>query len=452
MILKKYFSFTLVCVVTFLTPAVLHAQQNTSGDNIPNDYIECVDLINRLSLKSTDRNSGGEVSALQDFLNPAYLSFEPNGIFGRETLNAVMAFQKKNNISPVGFVGPVTRAKIKEISCEKNQVILPVTGLNWEYPNAKISPVDISFSKLENILSGKTPPYYANVGALTSSGVLAGVLRIAETKDPRYPYIGLFHTNLGNNIFEIRLSSSKDLKTWTTLKAVSKEAGMPDMIVLPDNSLLYAEETSIVGRVPFIKVRHFKTVEKFIEDPKNPDAEMVLPNMPNSWADGTPRFGRITYSGDIYNSKIEITHHYFKPPAPGQEQRDQQVSGVLVNFRNWAGTEDMSTNTALARIGYIDIGDRDFMQVGDTVYQIMEGRPSQGIGWASWKIFLINKNTGEIRKLDTQFPGGSYSPANPKTTFLTLPDGRKAIAVTYYVFYGGSIHTSGPHLFVYPLE
>ncbi len=63
---------------------------------------------------STDANSGGQVSMLQNFLNTAnYMHGNVSGYFGSITKNAVVDFQTRNGLFPAnGYVGPITRAKI----------------------------------------------------------------------------------------------------------------------------------------------------------------------------------------------------------------------------------------------------------------------------------------------------------------------------------------------------
>lgn len=79
---------------------------------------ECIDLKNNLRYRSRDANTNGEVSVLQDFLAlKGYFDHEPTGYFGILTLRAVKNFQKDNGISPTGFVGPITKAAIKSLSC-----------------------------------------------------------------------------------------------------------------------------------------------------------------------------------------------------------------------------------------------------------------------------------------------------------------------------------------------
>jgi len=66
----------------------------------------------------TDPSSGGPITSLQDFLYAeGYLAATPNGHFGPSTLTAVTSFQSAHGLSPVGSVGPLTRAVIAGISC-----------------------------------------------------------------------------------------------------------------------------------------------------------------------------------------------------------------------------------------------------------------------------------------------------------------------------------------------
>jgi len=79
----------------------------------------CLNLVNNLRYRSRDIYTNGEVSDLQDFLQSRrYLKSEPTGYFGLLTLQAVKDFQRDSSITPIaGFVGSVTRAKIKSLTC-----------------------------------------------------------------------------------------------------------------------------------------------------------------------------------------------------------------------------------------------------------------------------------------------------------------------------------------------
>ena len=99
-----------------LIPSFSSAQ---TGDIDPNPNTEeCISLENNLRYRDRDSTKNGEVSLLQDFLqSKGYLNSEPTGYFGILTFKAVKDFQRDNGINPTGYVGAITREKIKFLTC-----------------------------------------------------------------------------------------------------------------------------------------------------------------------------------------------------------------------------------------------------------------------------------------------------------------------------------------------
>lgn len=104
----------------------------------------CVTLTKNLSRTSTD----AEVLTLQQFLFDAgYLKIKPSGLFSSITASAVKSFQLANGISPVGSVGPMTRAKVREVSCkgavagvvpsQKNIQVSSTSVITWDFNSDK---------------------------------------------------------------------------------------------------------------------------------------------------------------------------------------------------------------------------------------------------------------------------------------------------------------------------
>lgn len=97
-----------------LNPTPLPADVDTQ-----NPQGACLDLQNNLRYRMRDIGTSDDISSLQDYLQAnGYLHTEPTGFFGVLTLQASKNFQQANGISPTGFVGPITRAKIKALSCQ----------------------------------------------------------------------------------------------------------------------------------------------------------------------------------------------------------------------------------------------------------------------------------------------------------------------------------------------
>ena len=82
----------------------------------------CLNLVQNLSYGYYDdvkNPKDGVIYKLQQFLKArGYLKVNPTGYFGNLTRLAVKEFQWENGIESTGFVGPLTRAKIKSISCK----------------------------------------------------------------------------------------------------------------------------------------------------------------------------------------------------------------------------------------------------------------------------------------------------------------------------------------------
>lgn len=112
--MKKYI-LGLFAIVFVLAPVLSFAQMDYLNPNT-ND---CVNIVNNLRYRDRDIYKNGEVSTLQDFLqSKGFLNNEPTGYFGLLTFKAVKDFQRSNNINPDGSVGPITKEKIKNLTCD----------------------------------------------------------------------------------------------------------------------------------------------------------------------------------------------------------------------------------------------------------------------------------------------------------------------------------------------
>lgn len=316
------------------------------------------------------------------------------------------------------------------------------------YVSSQVSPVSISASQFSAILNGSGPSaVYYSTADVQSSGTSADVLKVVQTTDSSHPYLGLFHKDAGNGLFDTYAAYSTDLKKWTTIERVDTASGMPDIAQLSDGSILYAAERNPSGTRPFITVRYYTNLSAFLTNPSTPSRSIDLPQTAGASADGTPQFGRIRYDGSIAKSTIEITYHYFEGTV-----HDQEAVGTLTNFNSWSGAADTTLNQAMANLGYTDLGDREWFQIGSTAYEVLEARPSQDAGWSAWRLFLINKDTGVIQTLAPAVPGGAYSLGNPSGSFVTLPGGTPALLFSFFIFTQGARNTPpGQYLTIYPL-
>ncbi len=107
--MKQYILAAFLVASVAATPAFAQ----TSGDVDPNPGSSCPNIIYDLRYRSRDAQTAGDVSEFQDFLqSQGYLKTAPTGYFGLMTVQATKDFQRASGISPTGFVGPLTRAKV----------------------------------------------------------------------------------------------------------------------------------------------------------------------------------------------------------------------------------------------------------------------------------------------------------------------------------------------------
>lgn len=107
-------------VTVFVSPP----EDTSSNDAKPQeDSTSCVDLTRNMGYGSLDGATKNEVSALQSFLGKygVYKNI-PSGFLGKGTTIALVHFQKKEGILQTGFAGPLTRAKIKQLSCLRKNI------------------------------------------------------------------------------------------------------------------------------------------------------------------------------------------------------------------------------------------------------------------------------------------------------------------------------------------
>ncbi len=119
---KEIYSVSLVVSLLLAGSLFVFAQTSdtaTVGDVDTTQTGTCLELkSSNLRYRATDAMTGGEVSYLQDFLiSTLFLKTQVTGFFGLGTASAVKQFQKSVGLSPTGYVGPLTKAKIKDQSC-----------------------------------------------------------------------------------------------------------------------------------------------------------------------------------------------------------------------------------------------------------------------------------------------------------------------------------------------
>jgi hypothetical protein len=335
----------------------------------------------------------------------------------------------------------------------------------YDYIAPQVAPPvasNLGMADIAAILNETAPnPPYLVAYQLTTTDAnnnLAGAapLKVVPTDDSLHPYLGVFHNQINSTQFASYLGYSSDLRVWHTIGQIHSPASQPDLRVLSDDSVVYAEEYNPSGR-PYVRVQYYGNaavtgLKALIANPAvAPTQEITLPATALAKADGTPEFGRISYGGTVASSTIEISHHYFY-----LGQRDLEADGTLTNFKTWSSPSDTTIDNLVTDAGGNGkIGDREIFKVGSQAFEVVEAQvsPTSSNDYGSWRLFLVNKTTSTIQKLSPVLAGGAKSLGNPTVSFVALPTGVPALVFTCFVFGANNGATPpGGHMFVYPLQ
>ncbi len=226
--MKKYIISVLLLSAGFGFASAQTSDVDTSNDN------SCAIISSNLRYLSRDANGSTDVSILQDFLNGrGYLKSQPTGFFGSATRRAVIAFQNDNGLraTPPGFVGPVTRAKIKEIDCNDTSAVntapvtTPVTYNNTPTYTAPVTqpvyttpvPLDTTFqisfpSQGATLTTNQTytTSWYAGTGNRADN---YQVYLVDQKGTQEQTYLGLAYQSQGSYTFTLPANTKESVYT-----------------------------------------------------------------------------------------------------------------------------------------------------------------------------------------------------------------------------------------------
>ena len=164
----------------------------------------CPTLTRTLQRGDSDATTGGEVSKLQQFLTD-YFQLDGSlvvGVFGPLTESYVKQFQIENGISPVGWVGPQTRAAI-EHACDEPLILYTFLAT----PNQGPSPLIVDFSYAD---PNQNMVYNINFGDGASSPLVYNVGTDCTIPSDCAPRYDAFHTYTQNGTYIARLTQVFD--------------------------------------------------------------------------------------------------------------------------------------------------------------------------------------------------------------------------------------------------
>jgi len=149
-------------------------------------------------------------------------------------------------------------------------------------------------------------------------------------------------------------------------------------------------------------------------------------------AEGTPNIYSISFTSsppNIRSSSILVGGHYYQDCI-----HDRQQQGTLTNFNSWVTHNNDDINNAILYWKVQgNIGARDSAEFQGYQFGLVEGQFTEG-DFCSWRMFVYDYQTHNADPLNVVTQAGSLAFGNPRITSLKTPDGKNAIAVSYFLF------------------
>lgn len=170
---KKFLIGTALILAAVVPGAFVLAQTASVTPSVSGSVMipgSCPQLSYNLYIGVRDYYTGGQVSALQQFLNARYGNQLVTGYFGVMTYANVARFQREQSVYPItGGVGPLTRAAIARM-CSTTTPPPTATGLSAN-PAYGTAPLSVSFGGVVSDAS----QYIIDFGDGTNSGPLPSI-------------------------------------------------------------------------------------------------------------------------------------------------------------------------------------------------------------------------------------------------------------------------------------
>ena len=265
---------------------------------------------------------------------------------------------------------------------------------------------------------------------------------IANPVVPR-TYLGVYHVNLGNGRFALRLASSRDLRSWRKIADLDAGGGgMGALRALPGGGFLLAYEaqraTQPNGKTATnVRLRHYRDGAALLSG--RATAERTLPRRLSSTNEGTPSFRGVAWHGSLATSRISLDFHYLDHGP--KLAVDRQAHGTL-DDGTWSVTREAGVDRALSKLGFHGNhgGRRQFsFPKGGKTWRVYEAQELVNVT-GSWRVLLYDVAGRRLKQLRVATPRASRSFANPCVSVLPSPHpaGGSALVVSMFVFGAGA--------------
>jgi hypothetical protein len=290
-----------------------------------------------------------------------------------------------------------------------------------------------------------TPPLSTRGASLVSYGLHDSVghtMDCLKVIDGPHGYIGVFHTLVGANVFDVQLATSTDLQHWTFVRTLAAHGSQPT--IAPDGKggyfLAYEADTNGSSNpMTWLHFDHFASAAGLLSGSpvRGYNAPHTLAPL-GAGSEGTPS---ITVQP---NGGLLVGFHY--NPAQGLSQ-DRQATGVLgPGFGSWTTSKNTALDGALGLNGVAgNMGQRDSFDFFGTPYTIVEGQKTPG-DWGSWGLYLYNG----AHALPVDVGSPSTSIANPHVSYVD--NGRTMVVTAFVPSEGAAPGQSGSLIYTHSLQ
>ena len=253
-------------------------------------------------------------------------------------------------------------------------------------------------------------------------------------------YLGVYHVNLGNERFALRLASSRRPAGWCKIADLDADGGgMGTLRALSDGGFLLAYEAQRDAAQR--QDRHERQAAPL---PRRggaaggrATAERTLPRRLSSTNEGTPNFRGVAWHGSLASSRISLDFHYLDHGpklAVDREAHGTLDDGDVVGHAR-GGRRPGAVEAGLSR-----------QPRRPAAVQLPEGRQDvarlRGAGVRERHRLvarvLYDVAARRLKQLRVATPRASRSFANPCVSVLPSPAGGNALVVSMFVFGAGA--------------
>jgi hypothetical protein len=276
-------------------------------------------------------------------------------------------------------------------------------------------------------------------GAQDDLGRSLDGLDVAASPDPAAGrYLGVHHSFVGG-VLVTQVATSDDALHWRHAADLAQHGSQPCIVIAPDDSVIVADEEDHPDpqwvSTSTIRVQHYATVPDLLA--ARPDAVAELPRTLAPTAEGTPTVEVVRWGAGPLDSELRIRFHEYR-----DIDVDRQAVGTLTNFSGWSAQRDLPVDARMESLGVRgNVGDRSEVPqeagAAGRRLALIDAMLVKG-SFASWRLYLYDRDADEATLLPFHLPGGSYAFSNPAVRVLPSPAGGRMLFFSAFVPSEGS--------------